>query len=726
MEGSSNIPDQSSSGRYNDPAWAHAGVVPGQKNHTICLFCNKHLKGGGITRLKRHLAGVKGDVEACKKVSHDVKWQMKTLLDEHQFEKDRRERLNLEIGSGSSFPGFRGDYGDVQGGSGSGSGTGSGTGSVPSQFQDPVQSEVRKRRRQLSGFFAPRTTPGAQPSIRSAMQTRDAAHNVNMAVARWWYDTGSSFNASQSYYYQPMIDVIASYGPGYKGSSVDDLRGKLLSCAVSEMRAYLAERRVNWGINGCSIMCDGWTNRRQELIINFLVYCFNGSMFLKSIDASSMIRNADNFFRIFDEVVNEVGVENIVQFITDNDSAYKAAGIRLQRTYNSFYWTPCVAHCIDLILEDIGNPRYFPVFDETMQKAKKVTKFIYNRAWILNLMRTGFTNGRNLCRPAVTRFATNFLSLQSFLSLRVELRQMFTSDKWVTSQHARSNAGMEVCSIILEDREFWSQCQFVIRVCEPLVRVLRLADSEEKPTMGYIFDAMERATEAIKANLKHRPSLYQPYISIINERRKRQLSSPLFVAGAFLNPSVYFRLDVEKQAEVSRGMLMTITTIVPHDSMQIALTTQMEAYKYSYGDFGMSVAIQQRGLLSPVAWWDLFGCSVPDLRKFAIRILSQCVSATGCERNWSTFEFIHSKKRNRLEHKRLNDLIFVRYNLKLRERTLSSTSCSNDPIAIDNIDILVDWVSEESNLVGVSDLNVEDDLGLESIDIFNGIRLFDD
>jgi len=69
-----------------------------------------------------------------------------------------------------------------------------------------------------------------------------------------------------------------------------------------------------------------------------------------------------------------------------------------------------------------------------------------------------------------------------------------------------------------------------------------------------------------------------------------------------------------------------------------------------------------------VSWWEQFGNDTPELQKFAIRVLSQCCSATGCERNWSVFEFIHSKNRNRLEHKRLNDLVFVRYNLKIKQR----------------------------------------------------------
>lgn len=67
-------------------------------------------------------------------------------------------------------------------------------------------------------------------------------------------------------------------------------------------------------------------------------------------------------------------------------------------------------------------------------------------------------------------------------------------------------------------------------------------------------------------------------------------------------------------------------------------------------------------------WWESFGCGTPDLKKLAIRILSQTCSASGCERNWSVFEHIHSKKRNRLEHQKLNDLVFVRYNLRLQQR----------------------------------------------------------
>jgi hypothetical protein len=66
-----------------------------------------------------------------------------------------------------------------------------------------------------------------------------------------------------------------------------------------------------------------------------------------------------------------------------------------------------------------------------------------------------------------------------------------------------------------------------------------------------------------------------------------------------------------------------------------------------------------------------YGTSALNLQHLAIRVLSQTCSSSGCERNLSIFEHIHSKKRNRLEHQKLNDLIYVHCNLRLKEKYFS-------------------------------------------------------
>ena len=49
------------------------------------------MRGGRITRLKYHLPGISSDVEACKKVSEDVKWQMKQLIEDLKKSKQKKK-----------------------------------------------------------------------------------------------------------------------------------------------------------------------------------------------------------------------------------------------------------------------------------------------------------------------------------------------------------------------------------------------------------------------------------------------------------------------------------------------------------------------------------------------------------------------------------------------------------------------------------------------------------
>uniref|UniRef100_A0A6N2MFW6 DUF659 domain-containing protein n=1 Tax=Salix viminalis TaxID=40686 RepID=A0A6N2MFW6_SALVM len=234
-------------------------------------------------------------------------------------------------------------------------------------------------------------------------------------------------------------------GPGFKGPSYHDLRGSLLKDIVHDVHEYILSIKADWRLYGCSIMADGWSNRRNAPIVNFLAYSPRGTVFLKSVDTSGLLKDKETLLEMFDEVVKEVGQENIVQFVSDNEASFKAA-------------------------------------EEALPARKE------------------FTNGNDLCRLGITRFATPFLSIQCLLKFKNELRQMFTCTKWVESSHGKSRAGKEIAAIVLEDKDFWPRCAHIVNVSEPLVRVLRLADSGEKPSMGYLYEAMDKEKEAIKTS----------------------------------------------------------------------------------------------------------------------------------------------------------------------------------------------------------------------------------
>ncbi|PRQ39064.1 putative HAT dimerization domain, ribonuclease H-like domain-containing protein [Rosa chinensis] len=49
-------------------------------------------------------------------------------------------------------------------------------------------------------------------------------------------------------------------------------------------------------------------------------------------------------------------------------------------------------------------------------------------------------------------------------------------------------------------------------------------------------------------------------------------------------------------------------------------------------------------------------------------LLGQPCSSSCCERNWSTYNFIHSVRRNKITPQRAEDLVFVHTNLRLLAR----------------------------------------------------------
>jgi len=81
-------------------------------------------------------------------------------------------------------------------------------------------------------------------------------------------------------------------------------------------------------------------------------------------------------------------------------------------------------------------------------------------------------------------------------------------------------------------------------------------------------------------------------------------------------------------------------------------------------------SIHDRWAVSPMTWWTNYGHSVPSLMSLAIKLLSQPASSSCCERNWSTYSFVHSVKRNALTPERAEDLVFVHSNMShLSRRT---------------------------------------------------------
>ncbi|RVW98874.1 hypothetical protein CK203_033821 [Vitis vinifera] len=102
-------------------------------------------------------------------------------------------------------------------------------------------------------------------------------------------------------YYQSMIDTILEAGSASR---------VLLD---TKLEIHIWKRR-------CKSL------RTRKPIINFMIYCDRSMIYHSSVDTTNIPKTTDYIFSLMDKVVEEVGEENVVQVVTDNEASFKAAG----------------------------------------------------------------------------------------------------------------------------------------------------------------------------------------------------------------------------------------------------------------------------------------------------------------------------------------------------------------------------------------------------------------
>jgi len=388
-----------------------------------------------------------------------------------------------------------------------------------------------------------------------------------------------------------MIEATGRFGPGAKKPYQHELREKLLQEEVQDTKEMLKAHEKEWSKNGCSIMTDAWTDQKRRSIMNMCVNCSIGTSFLESKEVSAESHTGELIFQYVNSCIDKVGADNIVQVVTDNASNNMAAKDLLSVERPQIFWTSCATHTINLMLEAMGKMKKFKT---TIEQAKALTIFIYAHHRTLALMRK-FTKKREIVRPGVTRFASNFLTLQSLFEKKEQLRKMSQSEEWEKISHVKSAKGVQATATLVRPN-FWSSVALCLRVFEPLVKVLRMVDGDVKPSMAFLYGEILKAKGDIKVAIGNIPGaagLYSSIMQIIDVKMKNRLDSPLHKAAYFLNPYYSYNDDsIFQSEEVMDGFLTAVETFYhgDYDKQAQVLNEEVHRFKDRVGHFGKQVA----------------------------------------------------------------------------------------------------------------------------------------
>ena len=429
-------------------------------------------------------------------------------------------------------------------------------------------------------------------------RTPEEKERVHIHIAKFFYACGIPFNAANSRHYEVMIESVGQYGPGLVPPSYHQLRVPLLEKVKKQTDQLRLKHESAWKKYGCTLMSDGWTDRRGRHLINFLANSPDGTFFMGSVDASSESHDHLMLADLLQAKIEEIGKEYVVQIVTDNGANYKKAGQLLTtERFPPMFWTPCAAHCIDLMLEDVGS---YKVFDATIKNAKRITTFIYRHGRLHNAMKVK-TGGRELVRPGVTRFATSFLTLQCLFKFQDALRQLFVSEDWSRSSLAKTEAGKQVYDLIMSTA-LWNNIANCIRAAQPLLVALRVVDADEQPAMPELVVAMEHAKKTIKDSFENNASLCKFVIDIIEKRWDTQMGVQIHAAGLFLNPGKFFDIqekDYRNACKLREDFNDVLEKMVPDIETRNLVSNQTDNYEHTRENFARQMAIDQRKTKSP-------------------------------------------------------------------------------------------------------------------------------
>nr|XP_018686484.1 PREDICTED: uncharacterized protein LOC103994246 [Musa acuminata subsp. malaccensis]XP_018686485.1 PREDICTED: uncharacterized protein LOC103994246 [Musa acuminata subsp. malaccensis]XP_018686486.1 PREDICTED: uncharacterized protein LOC103994246 [Musa acuminata subsp. malaccensis]XP_018686487.1 PREDICTED: uncharacterized protein LOC103994246 [Musa acuminata subsp. malaccensis] len=529
--------------------------------------------------------------------------------------------------------------------------------------------------------------------------TKEKKRDIGKAIAKWFNFHKIPANTAQGPYYQSMISSIQKSGTGIQPPTPKEIHGMYLDEEVAELKDWIKSFKRQWDEYGVTLMCDSWIGSTRMSIINFFIYCNRRVVFHKSVNVSEKIQDANYIENIMDTVVEEIGSQYIVQIVTDNEANFKKAGLQLMKKRKTLFWTPCATHCMDLMLKDISE---LPSVNKCITRAQSITKFIYNNHWIHSLMQK-YINGEIL-RPGVTRFATNFIILKSIQQKKQGLMAMVISQEWSDSRYSRSSDGKKMEKIILSSR-FWDVVKEIITGVEPLYVVLRKVDIDKRPQMPYLRHMLITAREEVKKAFKDDFKANQ-YLQIIDRRIEVYMDQDIYNAAYYLNPAIQFRYSLGMRSDLLSALRNAIYRLLSNTTNAADAIMENRLFLETIGSFSDIVAISCRYNMDPAEWWLQFGGDAPNLRKVAIRVLSQTTTSSGCERNWSTFALIHTKVRNRLSYRRFEKLVYVYYNMQLR---LQCAELDKEPkeTEIDPIDFqfynedsepMLEWVEAMENL----------------------------
>ncbi|WVZ96482.1 hypothetical protein U9M48_042115 [Paspalum notatum var. saurae] len=475
-----------------------------------------------------------------------------------------------------------------------------------------------------------------------------------------------------------MVTAIKNAPKDYKGPNSEKARTTLLDACKRSVENDLGALKSTWLTQGVSVVSDGWSDIKNKQLINVTASNSRGSCFLYAEDFSGVGKTGVAIAEFLLKAIDEIGPGNVLQVVTDNASNCKAAGKEIEKVHKHIIWAPCVVHTLNLIFKDFAAK--FPWMLETYRTGKAIVKFFQGHSRCLAMFRT---NSRlDLLKVKKTRFASHYILLQRLITCREALATTVVTRQWkdwVSTSSSDLKQQARAIAQTINDDDFWSEVENIIAITGPIYSVLRFSDGEGSK-MGEIYERMDCMVGQIKdivtkEDNPHKEDFAEVQSIVIG--RWERMNLPLHCLAYALCPKFYHQQYLNTPApggntreapnidvEVMTNVLAAFEKIADSPSENKVFREQFNIFIMKKGMFAVPEVQSDAYSMNAIDWWTSYGSVTPELAEVAKRLISR--------RIWSTYQYIHSAKRNKLNPGTADKLVFIHSNLRLISRSTES------------------------------------------------------
>ncbi|XP_057779725.1 uncharacterized protein LOC130998313 [Salvia miltiorrhiza] len=343
----------------------------------------------------------------------------------------------------------------------------------------------------------------------------------------------------------------------------------------------------------------------------------------------------------------------------DNARNCAAAGALVEGLYPTIVWTSCVVHTLNLALQNICAAKNIENNQETYALCSWITDvaadasmikiFIMNHRMRLAIFNQFFS--LKLLSIAATRFASIIVMLKRLKLLKRSLSTMVISEQWDSYREDDVEKASLVKMKVLDDLWWDKKNTMIEKVKAAIYKHERIQAQDSSPFY-----------EVVHTILVSRWNKNNTYLHCLAHSL-----NPRYYSDQWLSEDTS-RVPPHRDNEVAKERMKCLKKYFPDIAQRRIVIREFANFASMAGDFADSDSIEQRYELDPKSWWVTYGPSAPTLQKLALKLLVQPSSSSCAERNWSTYSFIHSLRRNKLAPQRAEDLVYIHSNLRLLSR----------------------------------------------------------